>query len=142
MIAARWDQCRARFPDVAPPRLTGELIRGQIGAMVNDLIATSRAAIAAAGIKSPDDARDAGRALIGFSDAMREDERGLKRFMYANLYHHPLQLAAADQARVVVAGLVRGLSRRPVADGGRMARTAARRKSRGSAATSPISSPA
>ena len=105
MVAARWDQCRARFPDVAPARLTGELIRGQIGGMVNDLIETSRAAIAESGIKSPDDARDAGRALIGFSDAMREDERGLKRFMYANLYHHPVQVAAADQARVVVAGL-------------------------------------
>ncbi len=105
MIAARWDQCRARFPDVPAARLTGELIRGQIGGMVNDLIDTSRAAIADAGIRSPDDARHAGRALIDFSDAMRDDERGLKRFMYASLYHHPLQLAAAEQARIVVAGL-------------------------------------
>ncbi|THD37719.1 MAG: deoxyguanosinetriphosphate triphosphohydrolase [Sphingomonas sp.] len=105
IIAARWDQCRVRFPEVAPPRLTGELIRGQIGAMVNDLIATSRAAITESGVKSADDARDAGRALIGFSEAMREDERGLKRFMYANLYHHPLQLEAAAKAQHVVAGL-------------------------------------
>ncbi|HEX4695849.1 deoxyguanosinetriphosphate triphosphohydrolase [Sphingomonas sp.] len=105
MIAMRWDQCRARFPEVAADRLTGELIRGQIGAMVNDLIDTSRAAITASGVKSPDDARDAGRALIGFSDAMRDDERGLKRFMYANLYHHPFQLAAADKAQAIVAGL-------------------------------------
>jgi dGTPase len=105
IIAARWDQCRARFPDVAPPRLLGELIRGQIGGMVNDLIATSRATIVESGIKSPDDAREAGRALVGFSERMREDERGLKRFMYANLYHHPLQLSAAEKARVVVAGL-------------------------------------
>ncbi|MDB5678336.1 deoxyguanosinetriphosphate triphosphohydrolase [Sphingomonas bacterium] len=105
MIAARWDQCRVRFPEVTPPRLTGELIRGQIGGMVNDLIETSRVAIAESGIKSPDDARDVGRALVGFSDAMRDNERGLKRFMYANLYHHPLQVAAADKARVVVAGL-------------------------------------
>ena len=105
MLAARWEQCRARFPEVERSRLTGELIRGQIGAMVNDLVGTSRAAIADAQIASPDDARECGRALIGFSDAMREDERGLKRFMYANLYHHPFQVAAADQARVVVAGL-------------------------------------
>jgi dGTPase len=105
MIAARWDQCRARFPDVPPSRLTGELIRGQIGGMVNDLIETSRAAIAESGIKEPDDARDIGRALVGFSERMREDERGLKRFMYASLYHHPLQVAAADKAHDVVAGL-------------------------------------
>lgn len=105
MIAARWDQCRARFPDVPPSRLTGELTRGQIGGMVNDLINTSRAAIAQSGVNSPDDARNAGRALIGFSDGMREEERGLKRFMYTNLYHHPVQLAAAEKAHEVVAGL-------------------------------------
>jgi dGTPase len=105
MIAARWDQCRARFPDVEPARLIGELIRGQIGGMVNDLIQTSRAGIADAGVESPDDVRDAGKALIVFSDTMRGDERGLKRFMYDNLYHHPLQLAAAGAAHDVVAGL-------------------------------------
>ena len=36
---------------------------------------------------------------------MREEERELKRFMYANLYHHPRQLAAADAAHGIVAGL-------------------------------------
>ena len=105
MVAARWAQCCQRFPEVEPARLVGELTRGQIGGMVNDLIATSRAAIAESGIASADDARDVGRALVTFSDRMRDDERGLKRFMYANLYHHPRQLAAADSARQVVAGL-------------------------------------
>jgi dGTPase len=105
MIAARWDECRARFADVAPERLVGELIRGQIGGMVMDLIETSRAAIAEARVNSADDVRDTGRALIKFSERMRDDERDLKRFMYANLYHHPRQLAAAEAARDVVAGL-------------------------------------
>ena len=105
MIAARWDECRARFADVPPDRLVSELIRGQIGGMVMDLIDTSRRAIADAGIGSADDARQAGRALVAFSYKLREDARGLKRFMYANLYHHPRQLAAAEAARHVVAGL-------------------------------------
>jgi len=105
MIAARWDECRVRFSDVPQERLVGELIRGQIGGMVMDLIETSRAAIADARVTSADDARDAGRALIKFSERMRDDERDLKRFMYANLYHHPRQLAAAEAARHVVAGL-------------------------------------
>ncbi|RYD50451.1 MAG: hypothetical protein EOP60_11620, partial [Sphingomonadales bacterium] len=43
--------------------------------------------------------------LAHFSDAMREEERGLKAFMYANLYHHPEQMAAADAAHRMVAGL-------------------------------------
>ena len=43
--------------------------------------------------------------MCGFSPAMREQERDLKRFMYANLYHHPRQLAAADAAHGIVSGL-------------------------------------
>ncbi len=42
----------------------------------------------------------------GFSDDMAAKERTLKKFMYANLYNHPEQMAAADNARVVVADLV------------------------------------
>ena len=100
-----WDAARARFPDVEPDRLLGEMVRGQIGAMVNDLIAETRERVAASGVETVEDVRAAGRALAGFSDAMREAERDLKRFMYANLYHHPVQRAAADAAHGVVSGL-------------------------------------
>ena len=54
---------------------------------------------------SADDVRVAGAALVGFSAGMRDDERDLKRFMYANLYHHPRQLSGAAAARQVVSGL-------------------------------------
>ncbi|MFV0622830.1 deoxyguanosinetriphosphate triphosphohydrolase [Sphingomonas sp. ac-8] len=105
IVAERWDEVRAQFPDVAPDRLVGELIRAQIGAMVNDLIAETRRRIADSGVESVADVRAAGRCLVGFSNKIREQERTLKRFMYANLYHHPSQLAAADAARTVVTGL-------------------------------------
>lgn len=105
MVADGWRRVLARFPDVPRERLAGELIRSQIGAMVNDLIAESRIRIAASGVESVEDVRGAGRVLIGFSPAMAAAERELKRFMYANLYHHPRQLAAAAAAHRVVAGL-------------------------------------
>jgi dGTPase len=105
MVARIWRHVRARFSDVPPDRLIGELIRTQIGEMVTDLIAETRIRIAAAGVASADDVRAAGRCLVGFSPAMREDERLLKRFMYANLYHHPRQRAAATIAQGIVAGL-------------------------------------
>jgi ribosome biogenesis SPOUT family RNA methylase Rps3 len=38
---------RIRFPEVAPKRLASELIRSQIGVMVNDLVAETRTRIAA-----------------------------------------------------------------------------------------------
>lgn len=105
MVARGWDRVRARFPDLPPARLVGELIRSQIGAMVNDLLVETRARIEAAGIDSVEAVRAHPDMLASFSEAMREDERVLKRFMYANLYHHPQQLAAAERARAIVAAL-------------------------------------
>ncbi|MEG8057986.1 deoxyguanosinetriphosphate triphosphohydrolase [Sphingomonas sp. 22L2VL55-3] len=105
LVTRGWDDVRRRFPVIDPKRLVGELVRTQIGTMVNDLIAETRQRIAASGVTSVDDVRDAGQCLVGFSPEMREAERDLKRFMYANLYHHPRQLAAADAAHGIVSGL-------------------------------------
>ncbi|HSI16984.1 MAG TPA: deoxyguanosinetriphosphate triphosphohydrolase [Sphingomonas sp.] len=105
IIARGWEAARERYPDTPPARLIGELVRSQIGTMVNDLIAETQARLAGAGIETADDIRAAGCCLAGFSPAMRDAERDLKRFMYANLYHHPRQLAAARSAETIVAGL-------------------------------------
>ncbi len=105
LVARGWDDARARYPDVAPKRLMGELVRAQIGTMANDLIAETRTRIAASGVATVEDVRAAGTCLVGFSDAMREEERDLKRFMYKNLYHHPRQLEAASAAHDIVSGL-------------------------------------
>jgi dGTPase len=105
LVARGWDAARREFLDVAPKRLASELIRSQIGVMVNDLVAETRARIAESGVGDVADVRAAGRALVSFSEGMRVEERDLKRFMYANLYHHPRQLAAADAAHGIVQGL-------------------------------------
>jgi dGTPase len=114
MVARGWNAVRARFPDVAPERLTGELVRSQIGLMVNDVIEETRARVAAAGVGTVADVRAAGMCLAGFSPAMREDERVLKAFMYANLYHHPRQRAAAEVAHRIVAELFAAFVADPV----------------------------
>jgi dGTPase len=105
LIARGWEQALERFAGTDPTRLVGELIRSEIGAMVNDVIAETQKRIAASGIETAADVRAADHQLVGFSDAMRDDERTLKRFMYANLYHHQRQLDAAEAARRVVDGL-------------------------------------
>jgi dGTPase len=104
-VAARWDEVRRRYPDVAEARLLPELIRAQIGVMVNDVLVETRARVAAAKVARVDDVRAAGQPLVGFSESMQADERTLKAFMYANLYHHPRQLAVADLAGTIVSGL-------------------------------------
>jgi dGTPase len=105
LVARGWDAVKARYPDIPDDRLVGELVRSQIGLMVGDLIAQTRQAVREARVETVDDVRAGGRALATFSTQMRDDERVLKRFMYANLYHHPRQLEAADVAHGIVAGL-------------------------------------
>jgi dGTPase len=92
---------------VPQDRLLRELVREQIGVMANDLIASTRRNIADAGVETVEDVRALGRTLVCFSPDLTAQERELKRFMYATLYHHPEQLAAADRARIIVTDLFR-----------------------------------
>ncbi len=110
-VADRWQQILARYPGIAPQKLLPELVREQIGIMVNDVIAATRARILATGVKNVAEVRDAGIMIAGFSADMTEQERTLKRFMYDNLYHHPLQIAAANEARKIVAELFAAYAR-------------------------------
>ncbi|MFZ2998097.1 deoxyguanosinetriphosphate triphosphohydrolase [Sphingobium sp.] len=112
-VARCWDRVRARYPDVPQDRLLRELVREQIGVMANDLIAATRANIAESRVETVEDVRALGRTLVAFSPDLAAQERDLKRFMYATLYHHPEQLAAADRARVIVTDLFRAYQDRP-----------------------------
>lgn len=104
-VADRFDAICRRYPNHSRERLLPELVREQIGVMVNDVIEATRARIAEHGIESVEDVRAAGLAIGGFSGELAERERVLKRFMYANLYHHPTQVEAADKARVIISDL-------------------------------------
>lgn len=99
-VAEQWRAVEKRFPVAARERQLRELVRGQIGLMVNDLIAQTQSR--AAGMASVDDVRRAGRATAAFSAPVAEAERQLKRFMYEKLYYHPEQLATAERAREVI----------------------------------------
>ncbi len=69
LVARCWEKVTARFPDVPAEKLQRELIREQIGLMVNDLIETTRANVAAAGLDEADAqaVRLAGRPMAAFS---------------------------------------------------------------------------
>ena len=105
LVRRGWDSVCDRYSDIDPLRLRPELVRQQIGAMVTDVIAETRRRLDAASIASVADVRNYGSALCGFSEAMATEEKKLKTFMYASLYHHPSQKQAADVARSVVTAL-------------------------------------
>jgi dGTPase len=110
-VADQWRAVERRFPHAPRDRQLRELVRGQIGWMVNDLIEATRTRVA--GLASADEVRAAGRATATFSPELAEHERVLKAFMYQRLYYHPEQTAAAERAREVMTMLLRAYQADP-----------------------------
>src|SRR3546814_14695904 len=73
--------------------------------MVNNLISESSDLIERSGVQSPEDVREAGRALIAFSPAMLRAEHQMKAFLRAHMYRHPAVLELTNAAQSVVGTL-------------------------------------
>ncbi|WP_421990515.1 deoxyguanosinetriphosphate triphosphohydrolase [Qipengyuania sp.] len=102
-LAEQWRAVEKRFPRAPRERQLRELVRTQIGLMVNDLLSHTRRQLG--DIDSVEGVRGAGRQLAGFSPAMQDQERALKRFMYDRLYYHKEQIDTAERARDVISRL-------------------------------------
>lgn len=110
-VAANWRVVERRFPNARREQLLRELVREQIGMMVNDLIETTRGNLA--GVGTLEEVRGAGRALAAFSPSMAGAERQLKGFLYRHLYYHDEQRATAERAHKVVAQLYAAYHQEP-----------------------------
>ena len=96
-------QALAEHPQLKdkPRRWLYESTRRMLSEQVYDVIDTTRAAIAAAGVQTADEARQAG-ALVRFSDDMKARSGELKKFLFASLYRHPQVMQMMGQAQQAV----------------------------------------
>lgn len=92
------------FPGISGRRAIHETVRRMINALVLDLIQTSQAHIADAGLKTIDDVRNA-PPLVAFSAGMQAEAQELKRFLRKNLYQHYLVNRMTSKARRIVTDL-------------------------------------
>lgn len=106
LVAESWRRVNARYAALPRARLVPELIREQIGRMVEDVLQETEARLARSGVRNVGEVRAAEGPLVGFSPEMAVAERSLKTFMYARFYHHPAQLAVAARASRIVTALV------------------------------------
>ena len=111
-VADTWRDVDRRYPEASLDRKLAEMIRSQIGLMVNDLLAETRRRVT--GMTSVQDVRDAKQATAAFSPEFAERERDFKRWMYERLYYHPEQRETAERAKAVVASLFAAYSQEPV----------------------------
>jgi dGTPase len=93
---------RRDYPGLSDERLMAEAVRRLIGARIDDLVSETRARAAIMAPRSAEDVRAAGRALVAFSDEMREHEASLRRFLYERMYRHTRVNRMMSQARRVV----------------------------------------
>ena len=113
LVGRTWDGVTRRYASAPVDRLARELVRDQIGLMVNDVLEETRHRLAAAGVDSVADVRAASRALSGFSETMAVEERALKNFLWQRMYDAPPVRAVKVQAQAVVAGLFKAYCEDP-----------------------------
>jgi len=92
----------ALYPGIAAKRQTHEVQRRMITRAVEDVIVTAQENIASAGVSSPEDARQAGRTLVGFSAGMASNEKLLKSFLFNRVYRHEDVMVPVRESEAVV----------------------------------------
>jgi len=88
LFREQYDIVRTKYPQLAPRRTIHEVVRRLIGCQVIDLVETSLVNLEQTRPDSIDAVRHHGKALVTFSDSMREKNLELKRFLRTHLYRH------------------------------------------------------
>jgi dGTPase len=102
LFGEQYAQVRKAYPDLPARRTVHEVVRRMINRQVVDLVETSLACLRDAAPTDIDGVRRHPEPLIRYSDAMREQNLELKRFLRRGLYqHYRVHRMTAKAARVV-----------------------------------------
>ncbi len=102
LFAEQYAEVTRRYPALSQRRVIHEVVRRLINCQVVDLIETSSAQLADTKPADLDAVRRQPQPLIAFSDAMRERNLELKRFLRNHLYrHYRVHRMSAKATRVV-----------------------------------------
>lgn len=86
-------------------RFIGELIRTLMSELLEDVLAETRANLAAGRFTSAAQLRGAGRASASFTPSLLERLKALKAFQMQNMYRHPKVTGSMTRAQAVVTDL-------------------------------------
>jgi dGTPase len=105
LVGPMFRQVSQRYPGLEEQRLIHESIRRLIDAMVNDLLTETRRRLDELRPKDADAIRRCGKPVAAFSEAMRANDRALKRFLFDRMYRHSTVNRMTAKARRVVRDL-------------------------------------
>jgi dGTPase len=109
------EQIRELYPALDKAREINELTRRVITRLVEDVIGEASRAIAEVKPETADDIRACGRTLVQFSPSVQDYDRGIKEFLFANVYRHPRVVPVRREAAMVVRDLFQAFFDHPVA---------------------------
>ena len=89
IVCEAYAEVDRKYPTTDAYRRRHEALRRVFGAMVSDLIATSRAMLADSGAETAQEIRDLGRPVVAFSQGMWADLKQIRAFLFANMYRAP-----------------------------------------------------
>ncbi|MBZ0071861.1 MAG: deoxyguanosinetriphosphate triphosphohydrolase [Gammaproteobacteria bacterium] len=100
----QYEEVRHRYPQLSQRRTVHEIVRRMINTQVVDLVETSLTRLQQAGPTDIEAVRRHPEALISYSEAMRERNLELKRFLRNRLYkHYRVHRMTTKAGRVVTA---------------------------------------
>ena len=105
LVNRHWRAIVDRAGQLADDKMQRSLVRDMIGTMVGDVIAETRRRLKETGAETIDDVRAADGPLAGFSARLADEERALKRYLYANLYNASALVAVRVESQRVVTDL-------------------------------------
>ncbi len=105
LIGPALEKAEQLYPKAPPDILIAEAVSDLIGTMVTDVLAETRGRLASFSPQDADAVRRSGRLTCAFSPAVAADLKGLRAFLYANMYRHERVNRARQDARQIVKSL-------------------------------------
>jgi dGTPase len=84
-----YDQVDAAHPGAREKLKFNEVLKRVLDSLASDLLESTQQRVLATGASSTDDIRRAPKRLAGFSEAAKERNAQLKRFLFTHIYDHP-----------------------------------------------------
>ena len=113
ILAPAYAAVDREWPGLDRKRRRHEALRLVFGALVTDVIETTRGNLVALGARDADTVRHAGRPVAAFSDAMWRDLQEVRRFLFAEMYRAPSVMRMRTETAGIVADLFPLFMQRP-----------------------------
>jgi dGTPase len=105
LFKRRYAEAKSRYPNVADKLIFNEALKSIFDVFVGDLITNTKQRVQSSGVRTLEDVRRHPERLAAFSASVEAERRGLKEFLYENLYYSPALAAEKEDAERITGEL-------------------------------------